>query len=173
MPSSQEVGAVIIGAGPYGLAAAAHLKEKGVEHRSFGTPMSGWFDHMPIGMFLKSTARDSSIGSPDTKTGIGAWCAAAGVEPYDRNGGETPIPVTDFIEYGRWFQEREVPTLEQEQVTGVARSVSGFEVELASGEHRVNGHQRGHHVRLAATERRETEFGQASLQNVLVVSTQR
>jgi thioredoxin reductase len=134
MPSSQEVGAVIIGAGPYGLAAAAHLKEKGVEHRSFGTPMSGWFDHMPIGMFLKSTARDSSIGSPDTKTGIGAWCAAAGVEPYDRNGGETPIPVTDFIEYGRWFQEREAPTLEREQVTGVARSGSGFEVELASGE---------------------------------------
>jgi thioredoxin reductase len=134
MPSSQEVGAVIIGAGPYGLAAAAHLKEKGIEHRSFGTPMSGWFDHMPIGMFLKSTARDSSIGSPHTKTGIGAWCADAGVDPYDLNGGETPIPVTDFIEYGRWFQEREVPALEQERVTGVARLGSGFEVELASGE---------------------------------------
>jgi FAD-dependent urate hydroxylase len=128
------MGAVIIGAGPYGLAAAAHLKEKGVEHRSFGTPMSGWFDHMPIGMFLKSTARDSSIGSPHTKTGIGAWCADAGVDPYDQNGGETPIPVTDFIEYGRWFQEREVPALEQERVIGVARSGSGFEVELASGE---------------------------------------
>ena len=125
---------MIIGAGPYGLAAAAHLKEEGVEHRSFGTPMSGWFDHMPIGMFLKSTARDSSIGSPHTKTGIGAWCADAGVDPYDQNGGETPIPVTDFIEYGRWFQEREVPALEQERVIGVARSGSGFEVELASGE---------------------------------------
>ncbi len=47
------------------------------------------------------------------------------------------------------------------------------EIKLASGEHRVNGHQRGHHVRLAATERREAEFGQASLKNVLVVSTQR
>ena len=128
------MGAVIIGAGPYGLAAAAHLKEEGVEHRSFGTPMSGWFDHMPIGMFLKSTARDSSIGSPHTKTGIGAWCAEAGVDPYDQNGGETPIPVTDFIEYGRWFQEREVPALEQERVNGVARLGSGFEVELASGE---------------------------------------
>lgn len=134
MPSSQDVGAVIIGAGPYGLAAAAHLKEKGVEHRSFGTPMSGWIDHMPIGMFLKSTARDSSIGSPHTNTGIGAWCADAGVDPYDRNGGETPIPVTEFIEYGRWFQQRDVPALEQERVTGVARLGSGFEVELASGE---------------------------------------
>ena len=125
---------MVIGAGPYGLAAAAHLNDKGVEYRAFGNPMSGWFDHMPIGMFLKSTARDSSIGSPNPKTGIGVWCADAGVEPYDLNGGETPIPVNDFIEYGRWFQQREVPALEQDQVTRVARAASGFEVELASGE---------------------------------------
>lgn len=162
---------MIIGAGPYGLAAAAHLKEVGVEHRSFGTPMSGWLDHMPIGMFLKSTARDSSIGSPHTETGIGAWCADAGVDPYDRNGGETPIPVADFIEYGRWFQEREVPALEPERVTGVARLGSGFEVELASGE-RI----RSATVLMAIgtapfaylppeleTGRRETEFGSSRI----------
>src|ERR1700730_16563309 len=113
------MGAVVIGAGPYGLAAATHLKERGVEHRAFGTPMGGWLEHMPIGMFLKSTARDSSIGSPRQETGLGAWCAAAGVEPYDKDGGEIPIPLADFIEYGRWFQEREVSKLEQEQVAGV------------------------------------------------------
>ncbi len=134
VPATQTVGAVVIGAGPYGLAAAAHLTERGVEHRAFGTPMSGWLKHMPIGMFLKSTARDSSIGSPHQKMGIGAWCAAAEIEPYDKDGGEIPIPVADFIEYGRWFQEREVSELEQDQVTGVARLASGFEVELASGE---------------------------------------
>ncbi|MGO9332879.1 MAG: FAD-dependent oxidoreductase [Acidimicrobiales bacterium] len=134
MAASQRVDAVVIGGGPYGLAAATHLTERGVEHRAFGTPMGGWLEHMPIGMFLKSTARDSSIGSPHQKMGIGDWCAAAGVEPYDKDGGEIPIPVADFIEYGRWFQEREVPELEQEQVAGVARLTSGFEVELASGE---------------------------------------
>ena len=134
MASNQEVGAVVIGAGPYGLAAATHLTERGVEHRVFGTPMGGWFEHMPIGMFLKSTARDSSIGSPHQKRGIGDWCAAAGVEPYDKDKGETPIPVAEFIDYGTWFQQHEVPELEQEQVAGVARSASGFEVELASGE---------------------------------------
>ena len=69
MPGNREVGAVVIGAGPYGLAAAAHLNDKGVEYRAFGNPMSGWFDHMPIGMFLKSTARDSSIGSPQSEDG--------------------------------------------------------------------------------------------------------
>ncbi len=96
--------------------------------------MGGWTEHMPIGMFLKSTALDSSVGSPHTKTGIGDWCAAAGVEPYDKGGGETPIPIAEFIEYGRWFQEREVPELEQQQIASITRSICGFEVELASGE---------------------------------------
>ena len=125
---------MVIGGGPYGLAASAHLSEHGVEHRTFGIPMGGWTEHMPVGMFLKSTARDSSVGSPHPKLGIGDWCAAAGVEPYDKDGGETPIPIAEFVEYGRWFQEREVPELEEQQVAGVARSGSGFEVELASGE---------------------------------------
>ena len=124
----------MIGAGPYGLAAATHLTERGVEHRTFGTPMGGWVEHMPIGMFLKSTAVDSSIGSPHQKDGIGDWCAAAGVEPYDKDGGETPIPIADFIDYGRWFQEREVSELEQEQVASISRLTSGFEVEMTSGE---------------------------------------
>ena len=96
--------------------------------------MAGWAEHMPIGMFLKSTARDSSIGSPHQQTGIGDWCDAAAVAPYDKDGGETPIPIAEFIEYGKWFQEREVPELEQDHVTKVVRSGAGFEVELASGE---------------------------------------
>ena len=97
--SQVDVGAVVIGAGPYGLATASHLRERGVEHRTFGTTMGGWIDHMPVGMFLKSTALDSSIGSPHQTTEIGAWCASAGVEPYDKDGGETPIPIAEFIEY--------------------------------------------------------------------------
>ena len=124
----------MIGAGPYGLAASTHLTERGVQHRTFGTPMGGWFEHMPKGMFLKSTAGDSSIGSPQTKQGIGDWCSVAGIDPYDKDGGETPIPVDEFISYGRWFQESEVPELEEEQVAGVARVGSVFEVELVSGE---------------------------------------
>jgi cation diffusion facilitator CzcD-associated flavoprotein CzcO len=128
------VGAVVIGAGPYGLAAATHLTEIGVEHRAFGAPMGGWLEHMPTGMFLKSTALDSSIGSPHQKMGISDWCDAAGVEPYDKDGAEIPIPIADFIEYGKWFQEREVPELAQEKIAGITRVASGFEVELTSGE---------------------------------------
>lgn len=32
----------IIGAGPYGLSLAAHLKSHNVEHRIFGAPMRTW-----------------------------------------------------------------------------------------------------------------------------------
>ena len=43
----------IIGAGPYGLAAAAHLRRAGVAVRLLGDPMSFWRS-MPAGMLLRS-----------------------------------------------------------------------------------------------------------------------
>ena len=47
--------AVVIGAGPYGLSVAAHLRARGVPVRVFGEVMSSWRLHMPRGMCLKST----------------------------------------------------------------------------------------------------------------------
>ena len=44
----------IVGAGPYGLSAAAHLKAKGFAVRVFGEPMEFWADKMPAGMLLRS-----------------------------------------------------------------------------------------------------------------------
>jgi cation diffusion facilitator CzcD-associated flavoprotein CzcO len=45
----------IIGAGPYGLALAAHLVKKGLNDiRVFGEPMGSWKNNMPAGMLLKS-----------------------------------------------------------------------------------------------------------------------
>ncbi|HVH11151.1 MAG TPA: hypothetical protein VM736_15260, partial [Gemmatimonadales bacterium] len=54
----------IIGAGPYGLAAAAHLRAQRVETRIFGEPMEFWKRHMPLGMFLRSGAAASSLDDP-------------------------------------------------------------------------------------------------------------
>ena len=42
--------AVVIGAGPYGLSVAAHLRARGVPVRVFGEVMSSWRLHMPGGM---------------------------------------------------------------------------------------------------------------------------
>src|SRR5437763_1526820 len=45
----------IVGAGPYGLSAAAHLKAaNGLDIRVFGEPMSFWERHMPKFMLLRS-----------------------------------------------------------------------------------------------------------------------
>ena len=45
----------IVGAGPYGLAAAAHLAPThGLEVRVFGRSMSFWDEQMPRGMLLRS-----------------------------------------------------------------------------------------------------------------------
>ena len=55
----------IIGAGPYGLALAAHLAARGVEHAVIGMPMAGWSDAMPKGMSLKSEGMASNLFDPE------------------------------------------------------------------------------------------------------------
>ena len=55
----------VIGAGPYGLAATAHLSRAGIDVIAFGELMSFWQRHMPEGMFLRSSAIDGcEIGEP-------------------------------------------------------------------------------------------------------------
>jgi len=57
----------IIGAGPYGLAAASHLRRlKGLSVSIFGEPMRFWRTAMPAGMLLRSACprRISPIPMP-------------------------------------------------------------------------------------------------------------
>jgi hypothetical protein len=122
---------VVIGAGPYGLAVAAHLRERGVGVRAFGETMSSWRARMPVGMFLKSTPSASTIASSRPGNTLLDYCAAVGIEPYV---GHRPIAVDDFIGYGDWFQSRMVPELEVKQVVRVTPSAGGFDVALDSGE---------------------------------------
>jgi FAD-dependent urate hydroxylase len=51
----------IVGAGPYGLAAAAHMRSAGVETRIFGEAMEFWQHQMPNGMLLRSSCEVSHI----------------------------------------------------------------------------------------------------------------
>ena len=62
MSGSSDV--AIIGAGPYGLSIAAHLRAKGIEHRIVGDPMQFWLGHMPRGMLLKSDGFASTLYDP-------------------------------------------------------------------------------------------------------------
>jgi hypothetical protein len=64
------VDVVIIGAGPYSLSAAAHLRVvAGLQTRVFGEPMSFWKQNMPAGMFLRSPWSATHIADPNVKLG--------------------------------------------------------------------------------------------------------
>ena len=69
----------IIGAGPYGLSAAAHLKAAdGLDVRVFGEPMSFWERHMPKGMLLRSPLEGSHLSDPAGALSLQAYAAAKG-----------------------------------------------------------------------------------------------
>ncbi|MFF4572138.1 FAD-dependent oxidoreductase [Streptomyces sp. NPDC001410] len=123
----------VIGAGPYGLSTAAHLRARGIPVRVFGAPMVSWRAHMPEGMLLKSTPAASNLDCPQPGHTLADYCDAAGVRRLVTD--EDIVPVETFIAYGEWFQEKLLPDLEQVRVVSVDRDKSGgFELKLDSGE---------------------------------------
>jgi thioredoxin reductase len=122
---------VIIGAGPYGLSLASHLRARGIRYRIFGEPMHSWIAQMPRGMLLKSEGFASCIHEPEGKFPLSRFCEVNGL-PYQDVG--LPVPIETFIEYGLEFQRRFVPDLERRQVTGLERHSSGFQIRLDDGE---------------------------------------
>jgi NADPH-dependent 2,4-dienoyl-CoA reductase/sulfur reductase-like enzyme len=117
----------IVGAGPYALSTAAFLREAGAEVRVFGKVMGFW-ETMPEGMFLRSFRTASSIADP---------AKGLSLEAYERATGKTipsPLPLDDFIAYGRWYQEQTVPDVDPRLVTHVRRDDEEFQLTLGDGE---------------------------------------
>jgi FAD-dependent urate hydroxylase len=123
-----EVEAVVIGSGPYGLSATAHLKSLGMSVRTFGRPMQFWAEQMPAGMLLRSPRVASNISDPGHKCTLEAYEQSAGVQP------KAPLPLETFVQYGQWFQKQLVPDLDTNEVASVIRNDGRFSVALASGE---------------------------------------
>ncbi|MFI2200238.1 FAD-dependent oxidoreductase [Streptomyces sp. NPDC020192] len=123
---------VVVGAGPYGLSVAAHLRAAGVPVRVFGEVMGSWRHAMATGMFLKSTPAATDLSAP----GPGARLA-----DFRRLRGEpeltelTPIPCDVFVRYGQWFQESHVGDVDPARVVSLDRdgTGAGFAVRLADG----------------------------------------
>jgi len=119
----------IIGAGPYGLSAAAHLRRvKGLDVRVFGQPMSFWDRQMPRGMLLRSNWTATQIAAPDSCLSIEAFQQANTVKFY------MPVPLERFVEYGKWYQGQAVPDLDRREVDRIEIDVNGFRVILHDGE---------------------------------------
>jgi thioredoxin reductase len=126
----------IVGAGPYGLSIAAHLKAARVGFRIFGRPMDTWMTQMPRGMRLKSEGFASSLYDPNSRFTLGHYCREQST-PYADTG--LPVPLETFVDYGLEFQRRFVPELEDKLVVSVERTDSGFHVILDDGEEVVAG----------------------------------
>ena len=120
---------VVLGAGPYGLAAATHLKNvKGLAVRIFGEPMSFWERNMPVGMFLRSNWTATQIADPQL---------ALTLEVYGSESGSNvsqPVPLDRFVQYGHWYQQKGVPDLDRRGVFRVERGPDGFRTTLSDGE---------------------------------------
>src|SRR5215472_3854330 len=117
----------VIGAGPYGLSAAAHLRVAGVDVRIFGKPMEFWADKMPAGMLLRSPRVASNISDPSAFHTLEAFESATGIAP------AAPIPLETFVEYGQWFQRQLISNLDQKEVASIEVSGNGFRILLDDG----------------------------------------
>jgi NADPH-dependent 2,4-dienoyl-CoA reductase/sulfur reductase-like enzyme len=117
----------IIGAGPYALSTAAFLRDAGVDVRVFGRVMGFW-ETMPQGMYLRSFRTASNIADPDRRLSLDRYEDAVGRKI------DSPVPLHEFIAYGRWFQEQAVPNVDSRLAATVRRGGGGFELTLEDGE---------------------------------------
>lgn len=119
--------AVVVGAGPYGLAAAAHLKANGIDVRIFGRPMDFWATKMPAGMLLRSPRAASNIADARGRFTLPDFEAANGIAA------KNPIAIQTFVDYGFWFQQRLLPELDTREVVRVDAEENYFLCELSDG----------------------------------------
>ncbi|WP_028058749.1 NAD(P)-binding domain-containing protein [Candidatus Solirubrobacter pratensis] len=116
---------LVIGAGPYGLAAAHAARRLGLSVEVLGRPMSFWREHMPAGMFLRS--------GPDWHLDVAAELTFEAFDPVSPD----PIPIARYLEYADWFAAKAGIAVRDEVVVTVApagdAASRGFVATLASG----------------------------------------
>jgi FAD-dependent urate hydroxylase len=121
----------IIGAGPYGLSIAAHLRASGLPFAVLGSPLESWRRFMPQGMLLKSERFASNLWDPRRHFTLKRYCEAERL-PYQPVG--SPVSLALFLEYAEWFRQQTAIEPHHQQVRGLRHLPgSGFNVQLADG----------------------------------------
>jgi FAD-dependent urate hydroxylase len=119
---------LVIGAGPYGLAVAAHAKNSGIEVTIVGEPMAFWKQNMPSGMLLRSGI-DWHLDAAELYT-IRAFLEERRIARSDVE----PIPVEIFREYAEWFRKANGIAVQDLRIKRLRRVSGHFEAECEGDE---------------------------------------
>ncbi len=120
----------IIGAGPYGLSIAAHLRAKNRQFALFGTPLESWSRYMPKGMILKSEPFASNLWDPARRFTLEQYLRSLKLS-YQPLG--QPLALERFLQYADWFQCNTIGDLQNIKVKLLGRTHGGFRLQLIDG----------------------------------------
>ena len=129
---AEELDVAIVGAGPYGLAIAAHLAHRRVA--AFGSPLLTWRTRMPADMELRAAWHEMTLTTPSGAGTLDDWMRSTGARRVE------PMPVADFIRYADWYRERFVPEVVESDVASLEEWRDRLLVRTAAGEERVARH---------------------------------
>jgi thioredoxin reductase len=118
---------LVVGAGPYGVAAAAHAREHGVDTHVVGHPMSFWREQMPADMFLRSGV-GWHLDASGTHT-FEAFLQDRGLRPQDLD----PVPISVFLDYTDWFRDVAALDVDERLVTDLDVTDGGFAATMDDG----------------------------------------
>ena len=124
---SESCDVAVIGAGPYGVAVAAHLRAARIAARVFGEPISFWRHNMPDGIKLRSPWIATHIAAPQDRYQLDDYYREAGMQR------PTLLPLENFIDYGCWFQKHVAPDVDTRAVVQIALAGDGFRLVLNDG----------------------------------------
>src|SRR3954452_22520489 len=125
--AGRDMEVAVIGAGPHGLSSALHLERAGVKAQVFGDCMGFWRT-MPEDMLLRSNWSASNIAEPAGPFSLDSYKNETGAQF------ESPVPLEDFVAYGRWFQRSAVPGADSRMVHSVSLDEDGFRLVLEDGD---------------------------------------
>jgi thioredoxin reductase len=119
---------VIVGAGPYGLSIAAHLRAADLPFQIFGSTLESWRAFMPVGMVLKSEPFASNLWDPGRRFTLERFAAERKL-PYKHSG--RPLSLANFLDYAEWFQQRAVGEPNPAKVQRITAGAGEFALEFA------------------------------------------
>jgi FAD-dependent urate hydroxylase len=122
---AENLDVAIVGAGPFGLSVAAHLRKLRV--RTFGPEMETWRTCMPREMLMRSAWEETSLSAAAGAGSLDEW-----VRETEESRTE-PIPLPMFLRYSAWFAERFVPERDPSRIASVELNGSGYRLTTEKG----------------------------------------